>query len=518
MILFNLGVVLLKIKAYPEAAECLAQAVKLEPVRPEGHNILGNALNRLGRCTEAISSLETALRLRPGYAEPLDNLGSALSAQGRTEEAIARYREALSLAPSPSIHSNLLYSMNFMDLDPAIVRTEHENWGNMYGNAERLCGSRPRALPLSGRRIKVGYVSSDFIDHPVAFFIAPVLAHHDRTRVEVYCYSSAAMPDGVTQRLREMAEHWREIAGLSDDDAAATIARDEVDLLVDLSGHTGDNRLMVFARKPAPVQVTWIGYPNTTGLQAMDFRLTDCVSDPPGMTEAHYTEKLVRLPETFSCYEPSPDSPAVSPPPAAKTGAVTFGCFNNFAKVLPEMIRLWAQILAEVLGSSLLLKSSGFADAQTCALVAHRFQVEGVDPARIRFDGLKRPLAEHLQLYDRVDIALDPYPYNGTTTSCEALWMGVPVVTLAGRTHAARVGASILTQLGLDSCVASSAAEYREACKRLAADIPHLVALRSELRERMRRSPLCNAAQFVRRLEEAYTAMAETTANDSQRT
>jgi len=513
VILFNLGAALLKIKAYPEAAECLGHAVKLEPGRPEGHNILGNALNRLGRCTEAISSLETALRLRPAYAEPLDNLGCALAAQGRADEAISRYREALSLAPSPSIHSNLLYSMNFMDLDPAIVRAEHENWDRLYGRPAPSCGFQPRARPLTGRRLRVGYVSPDFIDHPVAFFIAPVLANHDRTKVEVFCYSSTAVPDGVTQRLLERTEHWRDIAKLSDDDAAATIASDEIDLLVDLSGHTGDNRLTVFARKPAPVQATWIGYPNTTGLRAMDYRLTDSVSDPIGMTEAHYTEKLVRLPDTFSCYEPSQDSPAVGPLPAARTGAVTFGCFNNFAKVRPEMISLWAQILSELPGSNLLLKSSGFADAHTCDLVARRFQSEGVSPTRILFDGMKRPLNGHLQLYDRVDIALDPYPYNGTTTTCEALWMGVPVVTMAGRTHASRVGASLLSLLELQSCVASCAADYLGACKRLAADIPYLAALRIELRDRMRKSPLCNAAQFVRKLEEAYTTMIETGAN-----
>jgi predicted O-linked N-acetylglucosamine transferase (SPINDLY family) len=513
VILFNLGVALLKIKAYSEAAECLGHAVKLEPVRPEGHNILGNVLNRLGRCTEAIASFETALRLRPGYADPLDNLGQALSAQGRAEEAISRYREALALTPSPSIHSNLLYSMNFMDLDPAVVRGEHEGWGSLYGRAAPTCRPRPTARPLSGRRLRVGYVSPDFIDHPVAFFVAPVLANHDRTRVEVFCYSSAAIPDGVTQRLRALTEHWRDIARLSDDDAAAMIAKDEVDVLVDLSGHTGDNRLMLFARKPAPVQVTWIGYPNTTGLKAMDYRLTDAQSDPPGMTDANYIEKLVRLPDTFLCYEPSPNSPIVGPLPAAKTGAVAFGCFNNFAKVRPEMIGLWARILIEIPGSTLLLKSSGFADLQTCTLVARRFEAEGVEPGRILFDGLKRPLTEHLELYNRVDIALDTYPYNGTTTTCEAIWMGVPVVTLAGRTHASRVGASLLAQVGLGSSVSSSAAEYGEVCKRLAADVPHLVTLRSELRERMLKSPLCNAAQFVRRLEESYTAIFETAAN-----
>lgn len=512
VILFNLGVALLKIKAYSEAAVCLGRAVELEPSRPEGHNILGNVLSRMGRCTEAITSLETALRLRPGYPDPLDNLARALSAQGRADEAVSRYREALALSPSPTIHSNLLYSLNFLDMDPAVVRMEHENWGHQYCRTAPLKGLRPQTKPLSGRRLRVGYVSPDFIDHPVASFIAPVLAHHDRSRVEAYCYSNAAVPDGVTLRLRGLAEHWRDIARLGDDDAAALIAKDELDLLVDLAGHTGDNRLQVFARKPAPIQATWIGYPNTTGLQCIDYRLTDSVSDPPGMTDAYFTEKLIRLPHTFSCYEPCADSPAVNPPPSSRTGTVTFGCFNNFAKVRPEMLSLWGRILNETPGSSLLLKSSGFSDPETCALVARRFQAVGVEPSRIQFDGKLRPAKEHLLLYNRVDIALDPYPYNGTTTTCEALWMGVPVVTLAGRTHASRVGASILTQLGLESSVTFSAAEYRETCKRLAANIPQLVALRSILREKMRNSPLCDGAQFVRRLEDAYQTMLETAA------
>lgn len=511
VILLNLGVALLEIKAYSEAANCLGVAVKLEPGRPEGHNILGHALSRAGRCTEAIASLETALRLQPNCAAPLNNLGRALSAQGRADEAISRYREALSITPSPSTHSNLLYSMNFMDLDPADIRSEHESWGRLYGSAPRIFESLPATRTLLGRRLRVGYVSPDFNDHAVAYFIAPILANHDRTKVEVYCYSSAKVPDGVTRRLRGFTEHWRDIARLSDDEAASMIAKDRVDLLVDLSGHTGENRLLIFARKPAPVQATWIGYPNTTGLNCVDYRLTDSVSDPPGMTDTNYTEKLVRLPDTFSCYEPCPDSPPVGPLPAARAGSVTFGCFNNFAKVRPEMLGLWAQILTEIPGSSLFLKSSGFTDRQTCALVARRFQALGIEPERIRFDGLCRPAMHHLQLYNFVDIALDTYPYNGATTTCEALWMGVPVVTLAGRTHVSRVGASFLAQLGLGSHVASDAIEYRETCKRLAADIPHLVALRFELRERMRNSPLCNASQFVRRLEDAYTTMFETT-------
>ncbi len=518
VVFLNLGVALLEIRALREAADCFGIAVKLEPGRPEAHNILGHVLGLLGRCTEAIASLEMAMRLRPGYAAPLDNLGRALSAQGRADEAISRYREALRILPSPSTHSNLLYSLNLVANDPSVVRSEHENWGRLHGQAMPLCGSSPRPPRVEGRRLRVGYVSPDFVDHSVAYFIGPILANHDRDRVEVFCYSSAKVPDLVTRRLRGLSENWRDISRLSDGAAAGLIAGDGIDLLVDLSGHTGESRLLIFARKPAPVQVTWIGYPNTTGLAAMDYRLTDAVSDPPGMTDVQYTEELIRLPDTFSCYEPCEGSPPVGPLPAAATGIVTFGCFNNFAKVRPEMLDLWGAILAGIPGSRLFLKSSGFADPHTCERVANRFRTLGVEPERISFDFAARTPPEHLRLYHKVDIALDTYPYNGATTTCEALWMGVPVVTLAGTTHASRVGASFLGQVGLDSCVTAGASAYRAACSRLAADIPRLAALRSELRERMQSSTLCDGARFTRRLEETYARLTERTARQCAET
>jgi protein O-GlcNAc transferase len=506
VVLLNLGVSLLELGAFEEAADCLARAVAIEPSRPEAHNILGHALLSMGLCSEAISEFETAVRLRPGFAAPLDNLGRALKAQGRAAEGIARHREALASAPSPATHSNLLYSLNLIDLDPGAVLAEHVVWGRLHGSAGPL-PKEGMPEPATGRRLRVGYVSPDFVNHAVAYFFAPVLAHHDRGRFEVFCYSNAKVPDGVTQRLRGMAEHWRDIALLGDDEAADCIRADGIDILVDLAGHTAHNRLLVFARKPAPVQVTWLGYPGTSGLKEMDYRLTDAASDPPGTSDAAYVEKLVRLADTFSCYEPSPDSPAVSPLPAERSGHVTFGCFNNFAKVTPEMIALWAQVLLDTPGSRLLLKSRGFADPGTRALVSSRFAETGVDAVRIVFDGQVRSVAEHLRLYERVDIALDTYPYNGATTTCEALWMGVPVVTWAGRTHASRVGASFLPQVGLGSCVAGDGAGYRRVCRELASDIPALAGLRAGLRDQMGRSTLCDAPRFVRHLETALGAM-----------
>jgi protein O-GlcNAc transferase len=506
VVLLNLGVALLETGPTSEAVETIQRAVKLEPGRPEAHNLLGHALLSAGRLTESIAALEAALRLRPGYAAPHDNLGRALKAQGRTAEAIRHHRAALAAAPSPGTHSNLLYSLNFVDLDPVGVRAEHANWGLVHGGGAPAMAAAPARD--KGRRLRVGYVSPDFVNHAVSYFFAPVLAHHDRARFEVFCYSSVRVPDRVTERLRGMAEHWRDVAGLGDAELATQVRSDGIDILVDLSGHTAHNRLLAFARRPAPVQVTWLGYPNTSGLGAMDYRITDSLSDPPGVADGAYVEKLIRLPGTFSCYEPSPQSPDVGPLPAARTGFLTFGCLNNFAKVTPGMITLWAQVLADTPGSRLLLKSNGLSDPDTRELVVHSFAAAGVGRERLELDGQARSVADHLALYHGVDIALDTHPYNGATTTCEALWMGVPVVTLAGRTHASRVGASFLTQVGLSSLVASSPDGYRRACRELASDLASLSMLRSSLRGRMRGSTLCDGALFTRRLEEAFESMA----------
>ena len=311
----------------------------------------------------------------------------------------------------------------------------------------------------------------------------------------------------MTGRLRGLSDQWRDIAGKTDDRVAALIREDRIDILVDLAGHTAGNRLLVFARKPAPVQVTWLGYPNTTGLEAMDYRLTEAVSDPPGQTERWHSEELIRLPGTFSCYGPPAESPPVGPLPALEAGHVTFGCFNNLAKLTPPAIELWSQILREVPGARLLLKSRGLADLETAAGVREEFGRRGIEPARLEFNGQELSVTNHLALYNRVDLALDTFPYNGTTTTCEALWMGVPVVTLAGATHVARVGASLLTHLSVEELIADSPVGYVARCVDLAGDLPRLAEIRAGLRERMRASPLCDAPGFTRGFEDALRGM-----------
>jgi len=503
----NLGVACLEIPRLDEAVACFRRAIRLEPTRPEAHNILGHAFLAKGRCTAAKHCLEEALRLRPGYPAALDNLGRVLKTQGLSAEALPHHRAALAGAPRPETHSNLLFSLNFpADIAPEEIFAEHRRWSDLHA-APLRAGWTPRARdPDGSRRLRLGYVSPDFVNHAIPYFFEPVLAAHDRASFEVTCYSNARVPDGVTQRLRAQSGRWREIAALSDEAVAALVREDGIDILVDLAGHTARHRLLVFARKPAPIQVTWLGYPNTTGLDAIDYRLTEAVSDPPA-SEAWHSEELVRLPGPFSCYRPSEASPPVGPPPSAASGQVTFGCFNHLAKVTPPVIELWAGILRALPSSRLLLKSRGLADLETASRLRGEFVRRGIEPGRLELNGEELSQARHLGLYQRVDIALDPFPYNGTTTTCEALWMGVPVVSLAGCTHVSRVGASLLTHLGVPEWIANSREEYLERCGELAGDGPRLAAIRAGLRERMRASPLCDAAGFTRGLEEAYRGM-----------
>jgi predicted O-linked N-acetylglucosamine transferase (SPINDLY family) len=347
-------------------------------------------------------------------------------------------------------------------------------------------------------------VSSHFFAHAVNYFSEPILAAHDHDRFEVFCYAQIEREDDATARLRACADQWRDISKL-DHAQAAELARDDgIDILVDLAGHIGNHHLLLFARKPAPVQVTYLGYQNTTGMAAMDYRLTDAWADPPGMTDAFYTEKLVRLPRSFFCYQPSTDMPPVNPLPALTSGRITFGSFNNFAKVTPRVLAAWAALLERVPRSRLIIladTASSLADDLACAFGRH-----GISPDRFELAG-RRPRPEYLELLGQVDIALDPFPFNGHTTTCDALWQGVPVITLAGRTYAARFGSSAHANLDLCDLVAGSPEEYFEIAARLAGDVPRLVELRAGLRERMRASPLLDFAGFTRNLEAAYRQM-----------
>lgn len=503
----NLGAVLRELGLTEEAVTACRETLRRRPDSAEAQNNLGNVLKEQGRIEEAQTSFREAIRLQPDLAQPYMNLAGTLKDQGRLEEALSLCRKAMLMDPkSDSPFSNFFFYLHYDDLcEPETMFEEHRRWGERYGALTAAAEEHTNDRSPE-RRLRVGYLSPDFRRHSVAFFVEPVVAAHHRSEVEVYCYSNVTLPDAVTERIRAAADCWREIRGLPDQQVAELIRGDGIDILVDLAGHTGGSRLKVFARKPAPVQVTWCGYAATTGLAAIDYRLTDALADPPGQTERLHTEELVRLPVPFTCYRPADDAPEVSTLPALASGTVTFGCFSFLAKVTPRMVAAWSALLERVPKARLVLKSAPLVDESTRRLVWERFGAHGVDPARVELLG---PLGhrEHLQAYDRIDIALDTFPYHGTTTTCESLWMGVPVVVLAGTTHASRVGVSLLTSVGLEDWVVSSLEEYIEWAAGMARQPERLAELRAGLRDRVAHSPLTDAAGFSSHLEEAYRRM-----------
>lgn len=507
----NLGLVLLDLGRAEEAMDMfrdLSAGQKDRPTTVLAHTNLALALMALDRYRDAEASARNALALDPHYAPALDNLGCALREQGRVEEAIVQYRHAVSRQPGfLAAHHNLLFALNYCSrLDTKAIFAEHRRWAQLH--ADPLLEHRGYDNERdAAKRLRVGYVSPDFRSHSVAFFLEPLLASHDRSQFEVYCYSNVARPDAITDRLRELADRWRPIFDRSDRQVVNAVREDRIDILVDLAGHGFGHRLLVFARKPAPVQATWLGYPNTTGMMAMDYRVTDAWADPPGDSDTRHSETLLRLPRGFLCYQPLPDSPPVSELPSRATGRITFGCFNNSAKISAPVLDAWSEILKAVPGSRLLLKSRQLRDPPLRRYYECEFQNRGVDPQRVEMVGRIESKHGHMDLYGRVDIGLDPFPYNGTTTSCEALWMGVPVVVLAGDRHAGRVGVSLLTSVNLTELIAQTVPEYQRIAVELARNPERLAAYRSGMRDRMRQSPLLDAAGFTRAMESAYRDM-----------
>lgn len=505
---FNLGTLLLNQGRHADAVEPLETAVALEGGRAEWQTALGSAYDRSGRPLEAIASLETALRLDPALAMAHEGLAICRVNIGRVESAVPSFRKALELNPAGhTAYSNMLFALNYrLGADPEVVFREHEAWGQRY--AAGLGRNGHSNEPDAERVLRVGYLSPDLRSHAVAHFVKPVLAQHDRSRFHVTCYSDVELEDPMTEQLRALAQAWRRTTWQKNEELAKQILNDRIDILVDLAGHTsGGSRMLLFAAKPAPVQVAWLGYPNTTGLAAMDYRFTDAIADPPGETERLHTEKLVRLPEGFLCYGAPSESPPVGGLPQLKAGHVTFGCFNNLSKLTPSVLELWAQLLARVPRARLALKSFGLAGESVRQELRERFAALGVAAERLELLSPEPSFTAHLARYGAIDIGLDTFPYNGTTTTCEALWMGVPVITLAGKTHVSRVGSSILHRVGLGELVAHSTAEYLQTAARLAADAGRLAELRAGMRALMRTSPLLDAPGFTRHVEASYRAM-----------
>jgi FkbM family methyltransferase len=486
------------------------KSLEIDPAQPETLNDLGMLLSENGIYEDGADCLKAAVALQPQLDRAYHNLAGTYHSQGRYEEALAAYERALDIVPFDALTiSDFIAICNYrVQNDPDFVPRLHAQYQRALAperaSAFKTHGNDRRA----GRRLRVGYVSPDFRQHSVAFFIEPVIAGRSRRRFEVYCYSDVARPDGKTRALEAIADQWRDISGKGDDAVVLQIRKEEIDILVDLDGHCAGNRLAVFARKPAPVQLTYLGYPATTGLAEIDYRLTDGEADPPDAEDAWYSEELVRIPGVFLCYRPPESAPPVSAPTDTPEG-ITFGSFNELSKVSPEVVRAWSRILAEVPDSKLFLKATALDDPRTRQRVAAWFEDRGVAAARIQLLGRTASLEEHLALYQRVDIALDTFPYNGTTTTCEALYMGVPVITLRGATHAGRVGTTLLRALELDPYITTSEDAYVAAVVSLAKDPGRRAELRASLRNRMMESPLTDAPGFVARLETIYLQLWE---------
>ncbi|ROQ00271.1 putative O-linked N-acetylglucosamine transferase (SPINDLY family) [Stella humosa] len=499
-----LGLVRLDGRDDAGAAAALERAEALDPGRADVPFNRATAEHNRDRLGDALAALDRAVARAPAFAAAHLHRGYVLLDHGRPEEAGAAFERVLAIEPAhAAAGSARLFALNYLsDRDGGEVAALHRAWGDAVAAA--VPATAPATLDRDpDRRLRIGYLSADFRAHSVAWFLAPLLFAHDRDRVEVIAYADVpAGGDAVTARLHANCDRWRDIHGMDDDAVAGLIRADAVDILVDLGGHTAHSRLPVLARRPAPVQGTWLGYPNTTGLAAVDFRVTDAIADPPGINDAQYSERLVRLDRPFLCYDLPPDAP----PPRVPGQPVTFGSFNVPAKISPETVAAWAAILAAVPGARLLLKARGLDDPATAELWRGRFAAAGVDPGRLLLRGRVSSPAGHLAQYGLVDVALDPFPYNGTTTTMEALAMGVPVVGLAGDRHAARVGAAILRPLGLEGLLAEDVRGYVGIAAGLAADGAMRARLRAALPGRLRASSLCDAAGFAAAMEAAYRA------------
>lgn len=485
------------------ARACFERAVALDPDHVAARFNLGNLLYGANKIDAAADQYVAILALQPNNHHALNNLGLAMLQGGQAAEAVRMFSDALRERPEfEEAANNLLLALT---VTPGVSAEKlFEEHLRQAGRMQVTGSARIRDFPNlrePQRQLRIGYVSADFKNHPVAWFMEQILAHHDVRRFEIFCYSNWYKADAVTDKLKQHADVWRQINDLTDDVAAEQVRTDGIDILVDLSGHTGGGRMGLFARKPAPLQMTYLGYANTTGLSTIDYRITDAYGDPVGKSEAYYTEKLLRLPDCMWCYRPDKDMPPVGVLPARSNGHITFGSFNNAMKLNPELQALWARILQAVPDSKLVIAC--LPEGRTRERLREDFTAWGVDACRVELLG-RLAMRDFWQLHQRVDIALDSFPCNGGTTTCDALWMGVPVVTWCGDRFVSRAGYSILENAALADLVAHDADEYVAIAAALAHDWGRLEQLRSGLRERLRASPLIDVARFTGHLESAY--------------
>lgn len=499
----NLGAALKEQGKLDEAADCFRRALALNPNYVEAYSNLGSVFKDQNKMDDAVACYQRALELRPDLADLHYNLGGVLKDQGKLDEAIACYQRALQLDPDfPKADNNLLFCYNYHPtLAAEDIFAAYRRWNDQRAAALALDAAPFPNARDAQRRLRIGYVSPDFRNHSVIHFAAPLIEHHDKARFEVFCYYNHHVDDASTARIRAAADHWIACVSLSDAELAQRVRADGIDLLIDLAGHTAGNRLLAFARKPAPVQVSWLGYGYTTGLTAIDYFIGDAVFTPPG-SEPLFSETLYRLPHACWTYQP-PEAPAPGELPARRRGHVTLACLSRSERINARLIEAWAAILRRLPEARLRLDSRNFADAGLCRETEMRFTALGVPPSRLEL-GFTSPVWD---VYRDVDLVLDCFPHNSGTTTFEALWMGLPVITLAERPSVGRFGASILSAIGKPEWIAHDSAGYVARAVALAQDTDRLARERATLRAAMRASPLLAHAAFARDMEAAYREM-----------
>lgn len=490
-----------------EAVKCHRQAVTFNPKSAQAWHGYGSTLSNLNLSAEALDCEKRAIAADPTYVQARRGYAVALQKCHRIPEAVAEYDKLIAADPNQlEIQSHRLFALNYLaGISPETLFAAHRTYGEIVEK-----GISPVTFPNSpdpARKLRVAFFSADFREHSVAYFLEPLLRLLDRDQFELVLYNSGNKPDAITGRFRSLAALWRDLPSTLTNVIEPLVRSDLPDIAVDLGGHTGHSLMPLFARRLAPVQITYLGYPNTTGLSAIDYRLVDATTDPVG-AEAFHTETLVRFSSCAWVYQPPEVAPAVAPPPCLERGNITFGSFNNFSKVTDEMLAVWSRLLAAVPGSRLILKSIGMADVGIARQIRERLCRAGLDESRVELQGTKGTTADHLATYSLIDVALDPYPYNGTTTTCEALWMGVPVISLEGERHAARVGASLLRTVGHPELLASDPDNYVRVASDLANDRARLASFRSAIRGEMQRSLLMDfsgqAARFGAALRQCW--------------
>ncbi|MBG9388251.1 tetratricopeptide repeat protein [Caenimonas aquaedulcis] len=504
----HLGNLLRDAHRMPEARRRYEEAISHRPDFAEAHSNLGNTLSDLGDVSGAERHYLRALALQPNRGAIHSNLGNLLKEQGRHAEAQAAYRSAVELDPGfAGARSNLLLALNH---DPSVTPSDFKAAAMAFG---RFASKRARGIPFTvqgevpaRRPLRVGFVSGDLRQHPVGYFLEGLLEHLDPAEVTAYAYPTVMRRDSLSDSMRPYFAQWREIARLDDEAAARLIHADGIDVLIDLAGHTAYNRLCVFAYRPAPIQATWLGYFATTGVEQMDWLLADAASIAPG-EETHYTERIGLLPRTRLCFRPPGDAPPVAALPALANGHITFGSFQNLGKIGDAVLAAWSRAMRAVPGSHLRLQNGQLGDAGAREQLMRRLRAAGIDDGRVAMHGRTSRLA-YLRAHSKVDMILDTFPYPGGTTTCEALWMGVPTLTLAGDRMLSRQGASLLHAAGLDGWIAKDEGDYLQKAQAFCSDIHALAKLRGGLRERVAGTPLFDAALFARDFTQALREMA----------